>query len=100
MRIHTDTVTELHIRAALRAATDASNGVRSVDVTRLQRHGSRTHSHAWDVILTGSNPRRQNGGPDYAATYDEWGWFLAYLYGIDSELRTAGWPGYNGADDF
>jgi len=79
MRIHSDSVSELEVR---KAATLAGVGF-----TRFALKGSRSRAQAFDVILTGSSTRRQNfGGPDMAATWDEWGIFLGHLFGLDPAM--------------
>jgi hypothetical protein len=73
----------------------------------MTRHGSRTHSHAFNVTLEGSSNRRPNpgsgqgGDPDArAATWEEWGMFLARVFAADPAARTTGGGGYDGADDY
>jgi hypothetical protein len=80
MRIHSDFIEEVDVRKAARLA--------GVQFTRFGLHGSRKREHAFDVILTGSSPRRQNQGEDYAATWDEWGSFLGYLFALDANAWT------------
>jgi hypothetical protein len=80
MRMHSDFIEDLDVRKAARAA--------GVDFTRFDLKGSRTRDHAFDVILTGSSSRRQNGGSDYAATWDEWGVFLGTLFALDPRMVT------------
>lgn len=89
MRIHTDTLTSAEIILAASAAR--------VSLTRLDVHGSRKRARAFDVILSGSSSRRQNGGPDQAATWDEWGDFLGHIFGCDPNADT---PYYHGAEGF
>jgi hypothetical protein len=91
MRIHSDHLDELEIRKAARLA--------GVSFTRFSLHGSRSRAAGFDVILTGSSPRRQNQGEDYAATWDEWGVFLNALFAID-EHAIAGRGGYESAEHF
>lgn len=86
MRIHTDQVENIDLdRAAFHAG---------VTFGRKTRHGSRTHKWAWDVTLLGNSRRRPNNndwsGDDHAATWDQWGIFLAHLYVEDSTLRCHG----------
>ena len=88
MRIHTDTLTALEVRKVARLA--------AVDFTRFETYGSRSHEAAFDVILTGHSGRRQNGGPDEAASWDQWGIFLGTLYRLDPALKT---PYYASADE-
>jgi hypothetical protein len=98
MRIHTE-ATFQDILAAIGKAH--AYGV------RLSEHGSRTHARAFDIKLEGSSKRRPNGGTsrgqasdlgtDYAATWDEWGVFLAAIYAVDPTARS--WA-YRDAEDF
>lgn len=93
MRIHTDTLTARDIYDAADRAGDA------VSVTFTQ-HGSRSRARAFNVTLTGSSSRRPNSGgygaggygDTYAATWDEWGMFLAELFRRDPAM-IAGSPG-------
>lgn len=103
MRLHASAdVTAQTIQAATTAA-----GMRGVHATAT-RHGSRTHAQAWEVSLTGTSSRRPNSGrggadgDDYAATWDEWGMFLAALYAVDPTMRAGSGkhPAYVNAEDF
>ena len=89
MRIHSDSIEELDVRKAANLA--------GVSFTRFRLHGSRKRAGAFDVILTGSSPRRQNGGGDHAATWDEWGHFLNTLFTLDPDMVT---PYYENAEHF
>lgn len=89
MKIHSDHLDALEVR---KAAT-----VAGVAFTRFNLQGSRSRANGFDVILTGSSPRRQNGGTDYAATWDEWGIFLAALFAVDPAMVT---PYYDNAEHF
>lgn len=104
MRIHTSDAITAQI---LYAATSAA-GMTGVDVD-ASRHGSRTHAQAWEVSLTGTSSRRPNPGTGgnypsdlHAATWDEWGMFLAALYAVDPQMRAGGakHPTYTSAEDF
>lgn len=92
MRFHTDRITTADLyRAAERAG---------VGFTRLEEHGSRKRDHAFDFILTGSSPRRQNTRgmtDDHAATWDEWGIFLNDLFAVDPNAWT---ESYHSAEHF
>jgi hypothetical protein len=98
MRIHTDALTSTDIhQAALIARVDYAEGGFTI-------HGSRTRSRAFNVTLTGESRRRPNRGtsrdrynPDYAATWDQWGVFLAVLFDRDPDMVT---PYYADRDDF
>lgn len=87
MRIHTDHLTTSDIYTAARHAR--------VDVVVLTEHGSRSRDHAFNVKLEGESRRRPNGGASgkgyasgYAATWDQWGVFLAILFDIDPAMVT------------
>lgn len=85
MRIHTNTLTSSDICKAAELAR--------ADIETLTSHGSRSRDHAFDVKLTGLSKRRPNGGSygagdDYAATWDQWGLFLGYLYSLDDSLMS------------
>lgn len=77
MRIHTSAT-----EADLETAADLAG----VNFVRVAEHGSRTRERAFEVILSGSSSQTIQGGGRKAATWDEWGVFLAYLYGIDPDL--------------
>src|SRR5690606_21142873 len=54
-------------------------------------HGSRSHARAFEVRLEGNGGHRNSGAygaqtDEQAATWDEWGIFLARLYAIDPEM--------------
>jgi hypothetical protein len=89
MRIHTDTLSYADVYAA---AERAGNGV---NVTATRR-GSRKRDHAFNVYLTGTSSRRPNSqSGDYAhdghaATWDEWGMFLAELFRRDPAATVPG----------
>lgn len=96
MRIHSDHITTGDIYTAARFAR--------VDVVDLGEHGSRKRDHAFDVKLEGESRRRPNGGASgrdyasgYAATWDQWGVFLAILFDIDPGMVT---PYYGDRSEF
>jgi len=92
MRLHTDTI-ELH-------QVHQAAHVARADIT-ISVHGSRKRDHAFDVKLTGESRRRPNGGSsnsEYAATWDQWGVFLAHLFAIDPRMTC--WAYRDGRDFF
>ncbi len=88
MRIHTS-LNHSDLYDAARAAR--------VGFTTLTEHKSRSHVRAFEIKLTGSSSYRQNFGDDYAATWDEWGIFLAVLFERDADIKT---PYYRDRNDF
>ncbi|QXN74011.1 hypothetical protein SEA_BLAB_85 [Microbacterium phage Blab] len=100
MRIHTNVITnEADIYDALRGQITLGRIASHVSFKTLDEHGSRTHQTAFEIQLqaevrdngrrtgnSGSYGAMQSEVDGYAATYDEWGWLLAALYGIDSNM--------------
>lgn len=89
MRIHSDFIEVIDVRKAARLS--------GTSFTRFDLKGSRKRAQAFDVILTGNSPRRQNQGEDMAATWDQWGVFLQTLFALDPAMVT---PYYENADHF
>lgn len=93
MRIHTDNLGH----AAIRHAADYAG----VSVELLEARGSRKRDHAFEVALSGSSP--YNGGsskvewPYKAATWDEWGQFIDYLFTLEPDAIIGH---YDGDADF
>jgi hypothetical protein len=81
MRLHTTAVELADLHAAAERA--------GVTLVRYNLHGSKTHAHSWDVILSGSGAQRsQYVATDVkAATWDEWGMFLAELFRREPAMR-------------
>ena len=104
MKLHTNTLTAADISDAARLAsaaytTDddvtAVRPVAAVGVARNSQHGSRSRARAFDVILTGDATHRNNAGPSggldsRAASWDQWGLFLAVLFDRDPSLTVPG----------
>lgn len=86
---------------------------------RWDESGSRTHPRKFDVLLwgrtqtsrsgvwrkrpnPGTSTRNRYGVGGWAATFDEWGWFLAALFDADPTARcgTAKHPVYKDREDF
>lgn len=106
MRIHTnldiETFGQLSVTPKLRG---------QVYLERFYEYGSRSRARAFDTNLRGlhnltpdgvkrrrPNSGQRGAGNDWAATYDEWGWFLAALFDADPTARCAG--AYDGRADF
>lgn len=106
MRLHT-TLTEYDVREALRESV----GPDGVYFDTLTAHGSRSHARAFEVRITGAPGHDRNGkarrrvnsgqygaGAYLAATYDEWGYFMAAVLSRDPSAKWG--TAYNGAEDF
>lgn len=104
MRIHSDILTINDLNLARVIAIAHGEGYVWLHGTR---HGSRKRDHAFEVGLEGdgtTNKRCRNPGTStsnrdlgYAATHDQWGWFLAYLFTLDPNMTSVY---YDGAVDF
>ena len=108
MKLHSRTLTYADLHTALKAAP-------GVHLDRAEPRGSRSHGKGWDIALesdgtpdVGGKPRRfaRNVGkagrfpgehPGFAASYDDWGRYLAVLFDLDPDLHAG--P-YKGRDHF
>lgn len=98
MRLHSDVLKADHIIRALQNSKDAGKVDFNVQFVSLDPRGSRSRKHAYEVQLgwygqkiSGDGRRYKNSGVNgsgdvYAATYDEWGWFIDELYKLDPLL--------------
>lgn len=83
MRIHANTLTPVDIYEAA--------GIAGAEVENLDDHGSRSRARAFNVTLSGAGPTGgrwgnsgKNGAADHrAASWDQWGIFLAELFRRD-----------------
>lgn len=104
MRLHSDKLTYMDVHAALDKAKAAGKVDRQVQFEMLETKGSRTRQRGFEVQLgwygvkvkgdgrrwknTGNRgaDSEYNGNGCYAATYDEWGWFIKELFTLDPNL--------------
>lgn len=55
-----------------------------VFISSFETAGSRLSDYAWEIRLSGSNPSMQQGGTGFhAATWDEWGLWIAEVFKLD-----------------
>lgn len=90
MRIHGSHIMTGDIYAAAEVAR--------VTLDRNTMHNSRIRGQAFDITLQGESRRHQNGGDGNAATWDQWGVFLNYLFERDTTLTIP--RVYENANDF
>lgn len=115
MRIHLNTDTpNLTLIRALRMAREAGRIAPSTDIEHVEVKSSRSHTLAVEVHLAAddkapgerrfANTSYQQADDDrrmpYAATYDEWGWFLSHLFDAHPDARAVGPRTYKNRDDF
>jgi hypothetical protein len=97
MRIHSDTLTGPDVLNAMVFLNDAELIPHHVGFEVLTEHRSRKRARAFEVKLntyvkepgdgrSWRNSGRYGAGAEYAATYDEWGYFLAALFRKDPAL--------------
>jgi hypothetical protein len=88
MRVHSSIITERDLFAAV---------PQGCYLKQPSRHGSRSHGAAFECQLRGAearHTRRPNSGTrgadwgdEYAATYDDWGHWIARLFDIDPDAK-------------
>jgi hypothetical protein len=116
MRIHSDKLREQDIYDALKSEKESGRIADSVHFRVMTVHGSKSHELGFEVQLEshgqikGDGRRRGNSGQygpmgyddGYAATFDEYGFFLAALFRLDPEMvcGTVKHPIYDGVDDY
>ena len=80
MKIHSDVITEADLKEAAQI-----RGMRGVEIA-ITREGSRSRKTGWDVKLYGSSSyASQSDRSRKAATWDEWGIVINYLFEVDPE---------------
>lgn len=117
MRLHTDTHTWATINHALVRAQQAGRVAEHVEVMTCDEYGSRKKERAFEIKLgthtkikgdkrswtnlgnRGANSEA-NGEGIYAATYDEWGWFIAELFATEPDLIFGHYNGRHGFDEY
>lgn len=113
MRIHTDYLKYDDIIDILNTLHRIGRIPRHVVFKKVTEHGSRDYERAFEVQLQamrkedGDGRRQGNSGSygagdNYAATFDEWGWFLSSLYEKDEYARAGSKENalYHDKDDF
>jgi hypothetical protein len=114
MKLHT-TLSALDIRDALTRAQNAGKVARDVWFEQLDEQASRSRPNGFLIQLgttdKSSGPGRSrhyknsgqygatsewvNGSPVWAATYDEWGWFIAEVFRMDFGAKFGPYDGFS-----
>ena len=94
MRFHADKITREDVRAAAQFA--------EVNVEYLSEHKSRKAARAFEIKIGGSSNRLAQGFNHHgevfnAATWDEWGMFIAFLFDRNPDMIAGD---YAGEDNF
>jgi hypothetical protein len=105
MKLHSDVLDILSIRGAMEKAKGHGLVTHDIEFVEFQLQGSRSRKAGYEIQLgtydQGSGPTKsrhyKNGGNMgatsghyttdrvWAATYDEWGWFIVELFNTDPE---------------
>jgi hypothetical protein len=110
VKLHSDVIQGGGITAALWIAKELGHVARDIELVTYRAEGSRSRRYGFHVQLGTSDQssvptksRRPKNSGQYgadrvwAATHDEWGWFTAVLFSMDSN---AVFGPYKGRDDF
>lgn len=106
MRIYSNKLTWHDLYCAMQDVNDA--GFTGVWIQECTQGAARKYEQRFDVALRGMydkdkgrtrrpNTRMAYDDDEYAATWMEWGWFIAVLFRFDPEARVGI---YNGRSDF
>jgi hypothetical protein len=104
MKLHSDTLTVTDIREAFATARRKGLIVGGIELLTLEEKGSRTRANGFEIRLgadysDGIHKRKTNDNTgNYAATYDEWGWFIAELFDKDVDAVFGTYKGQTGFD--
>lgn len=112
MKIHSDYLTYADVTRAFESTRASGLITPDVGMVQLARDGSRSYHFAYLVQLgTFNRDSRTDGkkrgyknsgvaGADnrlWAATWEEWGWFISALFALDSDAKIGQ---YKNAEDF
>lgn len=102
MKLHSDILTESDIREALASAQRRGNVAPQVQFAEFDAAGSRSRKHSWNIGLEAAYKadgdkrlRRMHRRDDWAATYEEWGWFIAELFAKDENMIFGTYKGWD-----
>ena len=108
MRIHSDWLQPLHLDTATQYATQMvpHHGYLYVGDLEVSKSRSRKWGMTFRLSGDGTHSRRRintgkmGAGVDYAATWDQWGWVLAFLFDIDPRATVSTGYRYDGFDNY
>lgn len=110
MKLHSNILTENDVRDALSRAKQRGNVDPLVEFNLLDPRGSRSRKNGFEIRLewlgnkvkgdgrrwTNTGNAGSGTGGMYAATYDEWGWFIAELFDKDEHAIFGHYTGMDG----
>lgn len=77
----------IHTRLTAPQMATTLHDMPGVAFYRLSEHGSRTHTRAFEVILSGTSNHRGFHNDYTSATWDEWGIFLGRVFRADPHAK-------------
>ncbi len=86
MKVWSDTLSTDDIRHAT-----AGTGAWVAELSRIDN--PRTRAHGWNIYLEGSSPYRSQATGGKAATWDQWGLWMARVFELDSDARIGPYDG-------
>src|SRR4030095_9795008 len=100
MKLHSDKIRTQDIREALEMARRKGLIVGDTELLVLEEQKSRKRENGWEIRLgsryaDGVHKRRNMNNTAYAATWEEWGWFIVELFELDIDLEFGGYKDYN-----
>jgi hypothetical protein len=92
MKLHANNLIEADIRAALNRARAKGRITGGTDILVLERQKSRSHTNGFEVRIgvdyhDGTHKRRNMDNSAYAATWEEWGWFIVELFMAEEGIK-------------
>lgn len=110
MKLHSDILTESDVRDALSRAKQRGGVDSLIEFDLLDPRGSRSRKNGFEIRLewlgtkvkgdgrrwTNTGSYGANTGGTYAATRDEWGWFIAELFDKDENAIFGHYEGMDG----
>lgn len=108
MRIHSDWLRLVHLTTAIVYANNVLPEYGSIYLDHVEVGGSKSRKGAIEFRLTGdgtkskrlTNTGNAGAGDEYAATYDQWGYTLAFLFDVDPRATVSTGYKYAGFDDY
>lgn len=113
MKLHT-TLERHEIQTAFRDVRDIGHVTKDISLVQFKEEPSKTHPYGHIIqlgtqeqfsLLNGKSRHYKNSGiwgsvRMWAASYDEWGWFIARIFELDPTARWTGGGAYQSPEDF
>jgi hypothetical protein len=108
VRIHSDWLDSLHLTQAVSYAQEMLPEHGTIWIEQNEVSGSKSRKRAITFRLEGdgshskrkTNSGKWGGGENYAATWDQWGYVLAFLFDVDPKATVSTGHKYDGYDNY